>query len=319
MRILKHVSDNGNAMTDKGRIQSLLKEAEVYHIQGLLKESMDKYQEILEIVKTNEDLAIDEHIIDLVHNKIRTVAGALGEIDSEPDTTELSKEVQDLISKLFSFSKNEDTAAVESAVALATFGQYDKALKEFQRLLNEGILPRTVAKNVLMCHLSLATHEAAISQFEDWVSHSTFSREELSYLRDYLNNIFEKKGIKADLPQVKEASPDEGMIEDITEEIFEENISEILSVRIMFDDRHMKGQTRDFDVKFQLGNSVTFDIKDKEKDLLSLLEPGARFYKIHCFGSFYMFNAKGVISAKKMATVGPKQGCYSIFLTLLKP
>ena len=306
-------------MTDKDRIQSLHKEAEVYQIQGLLKESLDKYQEILEIVKTTEDLARDGHIIDLVHNKIRTVKGALGEIDSEPDTTELSAEVQDLISKLFSFSKNEDTAAVESAVALATFGQYDKALAEFQRLLKEGIFPRTVAKNMLMCHLSLDRHEAAISQFKDWVSHNTFSREELSCLRDYLNNLFNKRGVKADLPQVKEASPAEGVNIDIAEDVFEEDISEILSVRIMFDDRHMKGQTRDFDVKFQLGNSVTFDVKDYEKDLLSFLEPGVRFYKIQCFGSFYLFNAKGVISEKKMASVGPKQGWYSIFLILLKP
>ncbi len=65
-----HVSDNGNAMTDKDRIQSLLKEAEVYHTQGLLNESMDRYQKILEIVKTNKDLAIDEHIIDLVHKNV---------------------------------------------------------------------------------------------------------------------------------------------------------------------------------------------------------------------------------------------------------
>ena len=109
------------------------------------------------------------------------------------------------------------------------------------------------------------------------------------------------------------------MIEDITEDVFEEDIPEILSVRIMFDDRHMKGQTRDFDVKFQLLNSVTFDIEDNEKDLLSFLEPDVRLSKIQCFGSFYLFNAKGVISEKKIVTAGPKQGWYSIILTLLKP
>ena len=122
-------------MAEKDHIESLLKEAEVYQTQGLLKESKVKYLEILEIIKNNNDLSKDKHLIDSVNNKIRSAEDALDEVDKEPETAELSENVQNLITHLFAFSKDNDLAAIEGAVALATFGQYEKALAEFQRLL----------------------------------------------------------------------------------------------------------------------------------------------------------------------------------------
>ena len=301
-------------MAEKDHIESLLKEAEVYQTQGLLKESKEKYLEILEIIKNNKDLSKDKHLIDSVNNKIRSAEDALDEIDKEPETAELSENVQNLITHLFSFSKDNDLAAIEGAVALATFGQYEKALAEFQRLLDEGILPVTVAKNMLRCHLSLATHEAAISQFKHWVSRNTFSIEDLNCLRLFLENSIEREGIKADLPQVDTASSDKGIKEETAKDVFE-----ILSVRVIFDDGPMKGQAKDFDVIFQLGNSVTFDIKANEEDLSGFFEPGTHLSKIQCYSHFFFFNTKGIISEKKMVTTGPKRGVYSIVLILESP
>jgi tetratricopeptide (TPR) repeat protein len=312
-------AESGGAMVDKDHIQSLLKEAKIYQTQGLLEESKEKYQEILEIVKTNKDLLKGEYFIDSVRNKIRAIDGTLDEIDSEPDTIELPEEVQNLIGKLFSFSKDEDTAAVESAVALATFGQYEKALSEFQKLLDKETLPMTVAKNMLQCHIALATHEAAISQFGNWKSDKTFTEKELCYLRNFLKNILERDGIKANLPQVGNASTGGEITENIEEDVSEEDISEILSVNVTLDDKQVNVQTRDFDVIFQLGNSIVINVKNSEKDLLSLLEPGVDLSKVRCYASFYFFNTKGVISDKKMVNEGSKRGDYSITLALENP
>lgn len=303
-------------MLDRDHVQSLLKEAGVYQKQGLLDESKEKYQEILNIVEASEDLSEDADLIDLVRDRIRAVEDTLDEIGSEPDTVELPEEVQDLIGNLFSFSENEDTASVESAVALAKFGQYEKALSKFQELLDRDILPMAVAQNMLQCHLSAAKHEAAISQFEDWISDKTFAAKELAYLRDFLKNILERDGMEADLPQVDHVASAGETTGKISENITEEDISGVLSVKLIFDDRRMKDQIRDFDVLFQLGNSVTFNVKNNEQDLLVALEPGAKVSKIQCYASFYFFNARGVISEKKMVTAGPKEGDYSVTLTL---
>jgi tetratricopeptide (TPR) repeat protein len=301
-------------MFEKDHIESLLKEAEVYQTQGLLEESKEKYLEVLEIIKNNEELSEDKHLIDSVNNKLRSAEDALDEVDKEPEIAELSEEVQNLITELFSFSKDNDVAAIEGAVALATFGQYEKALAEFQRLLNEGVLPMTVAKNMLRCHLSFAMHEPAISQFEQWVSRNTFSVEDLNCLRLFLENSLEREGIKADLPQVDITASDNGIKEETSKDVFE-----ILSVRVIFDDGPMKGQIKNFDVMFQLGNSVTFEIKANEEESFRFFEPGTNLDRLQCFSHFFYFNTTGIISEKKMATNGPKRGVYSIVLKLKSP
>jgi len=301
-------------MVERDHIASLLKEANVYQTQGLLEESKEKYLEALEIIKNNEYLSKDKHLIDSVNNKIRSAEDALDEVDKEPETAELPEEVQNLITKLFSFSKDNDVAAIEGAMALATFGQYEKALDEFQRLLNEGVLPMTVAKNMLRCHLSFATHEAAISQFKHWVSRNTFSIEDLNCLRLFLENSLEREGIKADLPQVDKVSSDKGIKEETDQDVLE-----ILSFRVILDDGPMKGQEKDFDVIFQLGNSVTFDLKANEEDPSGFFEPGTKLDRIQCYSNFFFFNTKGTISEKKMVTTGPKRGSYSIVLILESP
>ena len=178
-------------MSIKNKIESLTKEAEIYQNQGLLDQSKETYLKIIEIINQTEELSKDERLIDSIHDRIRTVEEELHQIDEASESPELTEEVQNLISNLFSFSKNKDMAAIEGAVALAKFGQYEKALAEFQKLLNQGILPIMVAKNMLRCHLNLGSPNAAISQFKRWVSHKSFSKAELGYLRNFIQNILE--------------------------------------------------------------------------------------------------------------------------------
>ncbi|MBE9592781.1 MAG: hypothetical protein IMF19_04805, partial [Proteobacteria bacterium] len=133
-------------MSDKERIKSLIKEAALYQKQGLFEESKEKYEEILTFIQDHERYSKDKKLIDAVKGKIRIAEDNLDEIDKTTETPALSQEIQDLISRLFSSSKDKDMAAIEGAVALAKFGQYEKALAEFQRLIEEGKMPLVAAK-----------------------------------------------------------------------------------------------------------------------------------------------------------------------------
>ena len=99
-------------MSDKERIRSLIREAEIYRKQGLHEESKEKYEEILEFLQGHERYSKDKKLIDAVQNKIQTAEGLLDEIESAQETPELSQEVHELISRLFSFSENKDTAGL---------------------------------------------------------------------------------------------------------------------------------------------------------------------------------------------------------------
>jgi len=298
-------------MSDKEHIRSLIREAEIYRKQGLLEESREKYEEILKFIQNHESYSKDKKLIDAVKRKIRTVDETLDQIDQAPETPELSQEVGDLISRLFSFSKDKDMAAMEGAVALAKFGQYEKALVELQRLIKEGIMPVLAAKNILRCHVTISSPDAAIAQFKEWVSQVEFPRRELRYIRACLENALIKHGIKADLPQVDEAPAEGGKPEEK-----EEDIIDISSFTVQLANGPRKGEMVEFEVTFQTGNKVSTIIPAQQKGLTDAFKPGLRLSVIQCFSPLAVFNGRGIVSGLNRITSGPRRGDYSLDITI---
>ncbi|MBW1799817.1 MAG: hypothetical protein JRJ85_03715 [Deltaproteobacteria bacterium] len=301
-------------MSNTEKINRLLKEAELYQTQSLLEDAKKKYREIFQIIKKDQDLLKNKELVQTVNKKMQALKDEMAEIAAADEAPDLSEDVQNLISNLFTFSKNKDMAAIEGAVALAKFGQYEKALAEFQKLLNDGIYPIMVAKNILRCHLNFASPETAIDQFQRWITYNTFSNRELHDLRSFLENVLKNEGFKGDIPRLEKAGPEDEKSEKI--EIRGEDIFEISAVRIKFDEGPLKGRIIDFDITFQLGNSVSFIVKSKEKDLIDAFKPGSRLVTVQCYSPVSVFTASGIISEKKVITSGPRKDDYSIDLAL---
>jgi hypothetical protein len=298
-------------MSDKERIKVLIKEAALYQKQGLFEESKEKYEEILAFIQHDERYVKDKKLIDAVKGKIRIIEENLDEIDKYAETPMLSEEVQDLISRLFSSSKDKDMAAIEGAVALAKFGQYQKALEEFQRLIEEGKMPLVAAKNALMCHMAVSSPDAAIAQFTQWVSRDTFSRSDLKYIRTFLENTLEKQGIKVDLPKVDEAPAEEGESEER-----EVDIIDISSVGVQLANGLRKGETVEFEVTFQLGNKISIIIPAQQRDLANAFKTGLRLSEMQCFSPLAIFNARGTVSGLRIITSGPRRGDHALDITI---
>lgn len=125
-------------MSENEKLKSLIKESEIYRKQGLLKESKEIYEKALVLIQKNKDFSKNAELVDAVKDKVEDLEGELLEIEALPETPDLPPELQELIGKLFAFSKDKDMAAIEGAVALAKFGQYEKALEEFQKLIRGG-------------------------------------------------------------------------------------------------------------------------------------------------------------------------------------
>ncbi len=297
-------------MSDKEHIESLIKEAKIYKKHGLLDESKEKYKELLEFLQRHKGYSRDKKLIDAVQGKIRTIEGTLDEIESASETPELSQEVHELIGRLFSFSESEDTAAMEGAIALAKFGQYDEAIGAFQGLIDEGIIPLVAAKNALMCHVTLASPDAAVAQFEQWLTQGTFSAKELRFLSSALKDHLARQGIIVDLPQVDEPPPEEVESEE------EKGVIDISSFAVQLASGPRKGQRAEFEVSFQSGNKVSTIIAAQQKDLVDAFEPGLRLSDIQCFSSIAVFNGKGVVSGLSKISSGPRRGDYSLDITI---
>ena len=298
-------------MSEKERIKSLIKEATLYQKQGLFEEAKEKYEEILAFIQHDEKYVKDQKLIDAIQGKIQIIKNDLDEIDTSTETPTLSEKEQELISRLFSSSKDKDMAAIEGAVALAKFGQYQKALEEFQRLIGEGKMPVVAAKNSLMCHMAVSSPDAAIEQFTQWVSQETFARSDLKYIRTFLENTLEKQGIKVDLPMVDEAPAEEGEAKGKEGEVID-----ISSVSVQLPNGLRKGETVEFEVTFQLGNKISIIISAQQKDLADAFKTGIQLLEMKCFSPIAIFNARGTVSGLKIITSGPRRGDHALDITI---
>jgi tetratricopeptide (TPR) repeat protein len=297
-------------MSEKDRIRRLLKEADLYRSQGLLSDSKSKYVEILSVIEKSKTLANHQQLISGVKSKIRAVDKSLNELRNAPEKPDLSEDLQDLIKKLFTFSQTKEAAAIEGAVALAKFGQYEQALKEFHKLLEKGILPVVTAKNIIKCYLALKIPKAAVAQFAKWKTSDLFSTEDLKYIRVFLETSLKREGFNTEVPQVEtnRSSPSKPKKKDV--------FLEISAISIHFQGGPLAGKTMEFDVHFQSANTVNVMIPASQKGLADSLVPGTRLDNIQCYSPITVFRSTGTVSGVAKIKQGPRQGDYTLDITI---
>jgi tetratricopeptide (TPR) repeat protein len=299
-------------MDSKSQIQALIKEAQLYKNQGLLEQSKTRYLEALEMIQSHEQFGKSEKLINAISKQISLIEEDIAEIDKAPEKPILSEATQALIGDLFSFSKNQSIAEIEAAVALAKFGQYEKAVEEFKRLIKENKMPLLAAKNLLRCHLELSTREAAIDQLKSWASRKKpFSKSELNYLKNFLGGVLARDLQRPDVPQVNVANKEEGDMTNRADET-----TEIYKVSIPMGEGPLNGQNVDIDVTYQAGNHISSVIPADQKNLIKALSKGLRFSDVKCFSSFGMMNASALVTEMKSITSGPRRGDYSLDLEI---
>jgi hypothetical protein len=299
-------------MTEKELIRRLLKEADLYRNHGLLSDAKSKYVEILSAIGKSKILSSHKQLISGVKSKIRAVDKSLNELRDTPEKPELSEDLQHLIKKLFTFSQTKEAAAIEGAVALAKFGQYEQALKEFYKLLEQGVLPVVTAKNMIKCYAALKTPEAAVVQFAKWKTRDFFSIEDLKYIRAFLKTSLEKEGFKTEVPEVETMPSLPSRAKKKREDVF----LEISAISLHLQSGPLAGQTIDFDVHFQSANTVTVLIPAVRKSLADTLIPGTRLTDIQCYSPITVFRSTGTISGAAKIKQGPRQGDYTLDITI---
>jgi tetratricopeptide (TPR) repeat protein len=298
-------------MDDKENIKRLLQEAELYQGQGLLSEARFKYDEVSDLIRNNPKIKNKEKLLAGVAKKINMLEVDTQKVERGPSSPELSARAQDLIHKLFSFSKeeSEEEAALEGALALAKFGQFERALEEFNKLLSVEAHRGVAAKNILRCHIALDSEAAAADKYEAWTKGDMFSEAQLASLRVFLEQVFENKGIDIKLTKVgekAEAAPQK------KPEKKEEEFIDISSIGIYLDSGPGKGKVVEFDVNFQSGNLLSLIISKRDGKMIEHLEVDNQLDDLQFYSPIAIFNGSGVVAAKSEIKSGPKQGDYCL-------
>ena len=189
------------------KIKALLKQAELYKTQGLLQEAKQNYQNAEKIIQSSEQLKKKSSIVDGIAKKMLAVDRAIDSLNRAEVTPEQSDKVQKLIAQLFSFShdKDEDTVKLEGAIALAKFGQYEKALEEFNVLLKKKTMRVVAAKNILRCLQTSASGDEVIAQYKKWLAGDTFPKNQLKKIKVFTEGLLKKEGVEIELPDTMDA------------------------------------------------------------------------------------------------------------------
>ncbi len=313
----------------KKKLKSLLQQAELYRSQGLLDEAQKRYEIAIGLVKKADQIKDKQKYINAINKKMKALNGDLQEFGKAPTIPEMSGNVNTLIKKLFSFSGEEtdkDRAALEGAIALAKFGQFESALEEFKHLISIETLRVAAAKNILRCYLELGASDKAVEQFSDWQSGELFTGEQLGNVRNFFDDILDKKGIQAELsnavssgatvledPKGPELTMDvEPASVSDSEEDDDGDFLDISAVAITLDSGSRKGEQIELDVSFQSGNIISLIISSKDAELIENLKVGVRLDDVQYYSPIAIFRGSGVVSAKTQIKSGPKKGDYSL-------
>ena len=318
------------------KIKTLLKEAELYHSQGLLYEAMAKYNDATELIQKIDQLKNKQSLIEGISKKINVLKKDISRIELAPKKPEMSTNIQDLIKKMSSFSPDtdEDAKALEGAVALAKFGQFKRAIQDFNTLLKKDSIRVDAAKNILRCHIALYSTNDAISQYQRWLFDNSFHPDQLDKLRIFLENLLKREGVEKALPKTKEQvheipatdSPENAQEQipepeisgaEQRESAVEEDVLDVNSIGITVDFGAQKGNVYEFKVRFQLGKVISLLIPSRDKDVIENFKIGSEIHNVQYYSNIGLFNGSGLVAAVKEITIGPLRGDYCVDIEVI--
>ncbi|MCP3950809.1 MAG: hypothetical protein GY697_01105 [Desulfobacterales bacterium] len=307
------------------KIKTLLKEAELYRGQGLLTESKVSYKKAAQLIKSIVKLKNKEKLLTGIAAKLKSLDAMIEKVEAAPDTPEIGEESQELIKKLFSYAKteDEDAVALEEAITLTKFGQYEKAIKDFTVLLTKESVRLVAAKNIIRCFIASENIDGGIEQFREWLGGDVLSQDHLKKLKLFFQNIIDKKGLDVTVPDTAAVTADEEPDLELDleatasesaeeEESEDEEILDINSVGIGFEAGPKKGEVVELDVSFQTGNVISVLISARDNELIDSLSPGDQLNDMQFYSPIAIFQGTGVVNAKTAIKVGPRKGDYSV-------
>ena len=236
-----------------------------------------------------------------------------------PKKPEVSAEIQDLIKKMVSFSpdKNEDLKALDGAIALAKFGQFKRAISEFNELIKKDSLRVVAAKSMLRCHMALSSLDEAVAQYEQWISDDRFSTVQMDKLHAFLEGVLKKEGIKKKLPRRKPPKDDIEIIRIKGPKIEDDDPLDINSIGVTLHRGPQKGQVVEFKVRFQIGNVVSLLISLRDKELTDTFKVGDKINDVQYYSTAALFKASGLVTSVKEIKIGPLRGDYCVDIKIV--
>lgn len=320
-------------------MQTLFREIEVYRSHGLFEEAKGKCVEMAELIRQSDQFKEKQKLIATVSKISRSLENDAREFEKVEASAQITRKEQDLIKELFPSSekKKTDLEALNVAETLLVFGQFKRALREFNELIKIDTFRLVAAKNILRSHNGRGSLDHAVRLYQEWLSSEQFSSGELRKIRSFLHEILKKRGVDKSLPKPKgtlgricsflqdifkkrgidkSLPKPEGTIDVKEDEKLEDEFIDISSILIPLDDEHEKGKGIRLDVSSQKGNVISVIIPNTNQVLIDHLIVGLRLNDVEFYSPAVTFKDSCVVSAKSRIKSGPNKGDYTLIFKI---
>jgi len=328
-------------MDFKEKIKSLLNQGELYRSQGLLNESKASYKQAIQLIQDQPNVKDAQKVIDGIRNKLNQVDHDIAAIAEAPPP-EVPAKIQELIKRQFAFATDDNARALEGAIALAKFGQFEKALTEFEALLDRAALRVDAAKNIVRCHIALKQIDQAVNRYKGWLDAGVFTAGEIARVKMFIETMFKKEGISQALPSpaaqaqplpspaaaqapaavpepkpaAPSAAPAPAKAKAAPPAAEEEEILEINTISITIEENR-RPKPVELNVSFQSGNTISILVAGRDKSLLDHLQVGAVIEEVQFFSVIAIFYGKAEVLTNTRIESGPRRGDCSVELKVI--
>lgn len=295
------------------QIQSLFNEAKVYQSQSLFEEAKEKYTETARLIRKSERLKNKDKLISIISKRLKALENDVHGFEKLGASPRMSVKEQGVVKESLFLSKDKktDSYALEVAAALLGFGQFDQAIKEFEKLLKRDTLRVAAAKNIIRCHIAVSSLKSALTEYQKWLYSDFFPSDQLEKVHLFIEAILKRKGINKTIPGREAATADTAT------ETKEETVLDIISVIITLDKGPKKGEGLALDVSSQTGNIISVIVSDMDQGFIDNLEVGSRLDDVQFFSPLAVLRGSGIVSGKTLINSGQKKGSYSIVIKIL--
>lgn len=288
----------------EAEIQRLMKEGDLYHSQGLFNEAMAVYETLQSTLRNSRGLPRrDEHLA-RVSEKIQAVQSDREETEELTRSPRVSSKAQNVIKRLFSSRhKEKDLEALDEAVTLVDFGQYERALSELQPLLERKRVRLQAAESILRCQMAMGEVDAVLNRFRQWQTGERFPADDIERIRSYLDTLLQEAGLGNSLQEVTAART--------ARRTYEGNgdLLEFQFIEIAFEDGPLRGKRVDLPVQEQDGNQIRILISEEQGLLLEQMEPGRLLGHVRYFAPPHaLMNASAEVVEKRKRSASAQDG-----------
>lgn len=299
------------------KIKAYYQEAELYETHGLVVESLEKFRAVEGLIKASPNIRNKAGLLEKLAVRIESLKKTIQRLDGPAKAPQAPPDAQSLMKEMYSFDDPaaKGSASLGGAIALAKFGQYDKAIEEFNRLLDQDALRLDAAKNILWCWIEQNYADYAVSLYQKWQKAKLFPPSEMTSIQKYFSELIKQKNLNLEI-EIEGIESQQTVEPD--SEIDADELLDINSVRLVLPRGKREGEKIELEISFQSGQYIRMIIPRKEKELIESIKPGDLFKDMVFYSSVAIFSGEGYVSSRTEINAGPKKGDFSLEIKIIK-